>query len=108
MSFPKVFGYSMTFSTYIERKPSISLVAVPIIKEVLGLGADRGVDRCGPGILVFCSQRMDRRWVSLLQRQGLKKCPRELKYKYRIYILKQGYYSVFCYLFLFILFTFAF
>lgn len=70
MRFPKIFGYSMTFSTYIEKKHSVYLVAVPRIKKVLGLGADRGVDRYGPGVLVFCSQRMDGRWVSWLQRQG--------------------------------------
>lgn len=39
---------------------------------------------------------------------GIRKCLREIKYKYRIYVLKHGYYSALCYIFLFILFTFSF
>lgn len=74
MSFPKIFGYGIKFSTYIEQKPSVPLVTVPRIQKV-GLGADRSVHRCVQASFFSAA----RGWIGdgfLCFRDGDKKMPK--------------------------------
>lgn len=65
-SFPKTVRYGLL---HFGQKPSISLVAVPSDTETGGRGSWQGAGShvCVPPRLVLGCQRMDGRWISLLQ-----------------------------------------